>query len=153
MTNPTPEGAPEAAPEPVRPRTLRAMLCQYLKKRDHDPADAVLAPEKEGLQSAIDYTKYLLTLAGGAIAFVIQPTFYGAGNYQVKLWSLLALGFLMLSVISGLFVFSGGSVMLSEKNYNLEHPYVKIPGLINVFSFLIGFICVSVAVAIKLVHS
>jgi hypothetical protein len=111
------------------------------------------APEKEGLQAAIDYTKYLLTLAGGAIAFVIQPTFYAAGNYQVKLWSMLALVFLVISVISGLFVFSGGSMMLSRKNYDLEFRYIKIPGLINVISFSIGFICVSIAVAIKLIHA
>jgi hypothetical protein len=28
--------------KPVRPRALRAMLGQYLKKHDHDLADAVL---------------------------------------------------------------------------------------------------------------
>jgi hypothetical protein len=108
-------------------------------------------PAKEGLQTALDYTKYLLTLAGGAIAFVIQPSFF-SGNYQVKLWSMMALVSLTICVISGLFVFSGGGVMLSRNNYDLEHLWVKIPGLINVLTFSFGFICVAVAVGIKLVH-
>jgi hypothetical protein len=128
---------------------LTAIICGFA----NDKASTRASTREGGLQAAIDYTKYLLTLAGGAIAFVIQPTFYAAGNYQVKLWSMLALVFLVISVISGLFVFSRGSVMLSKKNYDLGDWYIKIPGLINVFSFSIGFICVSVAVAIKLVHA
>ena len=43
--------------------------------------------------------------------------------------------------------------MLSKKNYDLEHPPVKVPGMINVVSFLFGFGCIGAAVVIKLVHA
>src|SRR5262249_32576695 len=102
--------------------------------------------EKEGLQTAIDFTKFLLALAGGAIAFVIQPSFF-AGSGLLKVLCMGALVFLSICVISGLAVFSGGCVMLAQKNYNLEDAHVKIPGLLNVFSFGIGFLFLAVAVA------
>jgi hypothetical protein len=70
--------------------------------------------QKEGLQSAIDFTKFLLTLAGGAIAFVIQPTFF-SGNHLLKTLAIGALFFLSACVISGLLVFSAGAVMLAKK--------------------------------------
>jgi hypothetical protein len=38
--------------------------------------------EKEGLQAAIDFTKFLLTLAGGAIAFIIQPTYFSGKSFS-----------------------------------------------------------------------
>ena len=54
--------------------------------------------EKEGLQAAIDFTKYLLTLAGGAIAFVIQPTFF-SGSLLLKGLSIAALIFSPLALL------------------------------------------------------
>jgi TRAP-type C4-dicarboxylate transport system permease small subunit len=108
--------------------------------------------EKEGLQTAVDFTKLLMALAGGGIALIIQPNFF-AGNLLLKTLSVIALIFLSVCVLSGLIVFSGGSVMLAEKNYNLESPYVKIPGLFNVFSFGFGFVLLAIVIAIKVVSA
>jgi hypothetical protein len=57
------------------------------------PLFMVLLMEKEGLQTAVDFTKFLLTLAGGAVAFIIQPSFF-SGNCLLKTLSLFALAFL-----------------------------------------------------------
>src|SRR5438045_4000684 len=104
--------------------------------------------EKEGLQAAIDYTKFLLTLAGGGIAFVIQPTFF-ANSPGLKALAELSLIALTISAISGLLVFSRGALMLGRKNYDLEDIYIKQAGRVNVLSFAAGFILLSIAVAIK----
>jgi hypothetical protein len=108
--------------------------------------------EKEGLQTAIDFTKFLLTLAGGAIAFVIKPEFFGQSPL-LKYISIAALVLLTVCVISGLFVFSGGCMMLARKDYNLERKYVKLPGIINVVSFGLGFLLISFAVGWKFIWS
>lgn len=110
------------------------------------------APEKEGLQAAIDFTKYLLTLAGGAIAFVIQPTFF-AGDRTMKILAIIALILLTVCVGSGLFVYSRGCVMLSNKNYDLEDKHIKWPGLANVISFGGAFLILAIAVAIKVIYA
>ena len=109
-------------------------------------------PEKEGLQTAIDFTKYLLTLAGGAIAFAIQPQFF-AGSGLLKTISLVALVLLTVSVVSGLFVFSRGCVMLAEKDYRLSDSRIKLFGMLNVVSFGLSFILLAVVVAIKVVEA
>jgi hypothetical protein len=103
---------------------------------------------KEGLQTAIDFTKYLLTLAGGAIAFVIQPTFF-AGSDFLKLLSIASIVLLTICVITGLLVFSRGCVMLAEKDYNLEDKRIKYLGMTNVISFGMSFVLLALAVAIK----
>jgi hypothetical protein len=110
------------------------------------------APNKEGLQSAVDFTKFLLTLAGGGIAFVIQPTqFEGSGS--IKAFSFAALVLLTISAISGLVVFSGSSVNLADGKYQLDDPWIKIPGIINVVSFGFGFVALAVAVAIRILSA
>jgi len=103
--------------------------------------------EKEGLLSAIDFTKYLLTLAGGAIAFVIQPTFY-SNNGFIKVLSVAALILLTICVISGLAIFSRGSVMLSEKTYSLSDPRIRGWGIINIVSFGLAFIILAIAIGV-----
>ncbi len=108
----------------------------------------LLTMEKEGLQTAIDFTKLLMGLAGGGIALVIQPTFYGNDNF-LKILSLGALLFLSISVISGLVVVSAAAPMLAKKDYNLERRYILRPGLCNVFSFAFGFLFLAAVVVIK----
>src|ERR1700685_1821158 len=108
--------------------------------------------EKEGLQSAIDFTKLLMALAGGGIALIVQPSFF-AGNCWIKGCSIIALLLLVLCVISGLVVASGGAVMLARKNYDLENHHIKVPGLFNIFSFGIGFFFLALAMGIKLIGS
>src|SRR5258705_13880130 len=106
----------------------------------------LLMSEKEGLQTAIDFTKYLLTLAGGAIAFGIQPSFF-AGSYWLKGISILALVTLMASIAAGLMVFSRGCVMLSEGKYKLEDSRIRVWGLVNLGTFVFSFFLLAVAVA------
>jgi hypothetical protein len=108
--------------------------------------------EKEGLQAAIDFTKYLLALAGGAIAFIIQPTFF-ANNPLLKTLGLLALVAFTICAISGLFLFSRGCVMLAGKNYDLNDTRIKCLGQTNVISFGVGFLLLALAEAIKLLSA
>lgn len=109
-------------------------------------------PEKEGLQTAIDFTKYLLTLAGGAIAFAIQPTFF-AGHFWLKVLSIAALVLLTWSVIAGLMVFSRGCVMLAEKNYQLSDKRIRLFGMMNVLSFGASLVLLAIAVGIKVIEA
>jgi hypothetical protein len=106
------------------------------------------APQKEGLQAAIDFTKYLLTLAGGAIAFVIQPASL-AGGFWIKALSVAALLLLFTCVVSGLFVLAGGATNLAEGKYSLENRFVKTPGIINVVTFALGFFCLAIVILLK----
>jgi hypothetical protein len=94
--------------------------------------------EKDGLQSAIDFTKLLMALAGGGIGLVIQPTFYGDDSF-LRILSAGALLFLSICVISGLIVVLGATMMLAKKDYNLERRFILRPGLCNIFSLGIGF--------------
>lgn len=104
---------------------------------------------KEGLQTAVDFTKTLLTLSGGAIAFILQPIFYG-DSPLLRTMAVLALLALAICVLSGLSVISGAGILLSQRNYDLENPYIKIPGLINIWSFAAGFLFVAILVAAKI---
>jgi hypothetical protein len=107
--------------------------------------------DKEGLKGAIEFTKILLALSGGAIAFILQPTGGGlAGGTLTGGLALLSLLALSICVISGLFVISGTCVLLAHREYDLENKYVKIPGLINVFSFAGGFLLLAIYIAAKI---
>ncbi|MGA3400022.1 MAG: hypothetical protein ABSC95_12450 [Acetobacteraceae bacterium] len=108
--------------------------------------------EKAGLQSAIDYTKVFLILAGGAIAFIIQPSFFGGGKLS-KLLALLALLSLISCVLSGVLVFSRGCVMLAEKHYDLDDPRIGLPRKVNLLAFQAGFILVALLVALRVLRS
>ncbi len=107
--------------------------------------------EKEGLQAAIDYTKVLLILAGGAIAFIVQPSFFGI-NKLSKLLGILALLSLMACVLSGVAVFSRGSEMLAQKNYDLKDPRIRLPRVVTKQAFQAGFLLVALIVAIRVMH-
>lgn len=107
--------------------------------------------DKEGLKGAIEFTKILLALSGGAIAFILQPSGAGAKPTLLEsgfaLFSLAALG---VCVISGLIVISGACVALSRREYDLENKYVMIPGKVNILSFAVGFILLAIYVAVKI---
>ena len=108
-----------------------------------------MSQKLEGIQSALDFTKYLIILAGGAIAFVIKPDFYGT-DLLLKILSTFSIVLLIISAISGLLVLSAGCVMLSRGDYSLAKPYIKIPGLVNVVSFGFGFLILAIAVSLKI---
>ena len=107
--------------------------------------------DKEGLKGAIEFTKTLLALSGGAIAFILQPATVGAKPTVLEsglaLLSLLALA---VVVISGLVVISGACVLLSRREYDLENKYVMIPGRINIISFAVGFLILALHIAVKI---
>jgi hypothetical protein len=52
-----------------------------------------------------------------------------------------------------LVVFSGSSVNLADGKYQLDDPWIKIPGIINVVSFGFGFVALAVAVAIRILSA
>lgn len=43
--------------------------------------------------------------------------------------------------------------MLARKNYDLEDRHVKIPGMVNVISFGLGFFLLAIAVGIKVLSA
>jgi len=90
-----------------------------------------------------------MTLAEGGMALVIRPTFYGSDEF-LKVLSIWALLFLSICVISGLVVVSGATMMLAQKDYNLERRFILRPGLCNVFSFALGFLFLAAVVMTKL---
>jgi hypothetical protein len=104
--------------------------------------------EKEGLQAAVDFVKYLLTLAGGGIALLIQPNFYQT-SLLIKVLSSFSFICLSVCIISGLLVHARGCVMLAEKKYDLEDWPLKVPGLINQLSFFFGFTLLGIGVALR----
>jgi hypothetical protein len=112
----------------------------------------LLMPEKEGLQTAIDFTKYLLTLAGGAIAFGIQPSFFGS-NVWLKGMALCSLISLVISIIAGLMVYSRGCILLSEGKYKLEDNRIRFWGLINLITFGFSFFLLAIGVAVKIIEA
>ena len=109
-------------------------------------------PQKEGLQTAIDFTKYLLTLAGGAIAFGIQPTFFG-GSAWLKAMALASLVSLVVSIVAGLMVYSRGCILLSEGKYKLEDDRIRFWGLMNLTTFVFSFFLLAVSVAVKIIDA
>ena len=108
-----------------------------------------MATQKEGLQALIDFSKTLLALAGGSIAFIVQPLI-GPSPIWLGSLSIIALLFLAVSVVSGLFVFSGATVKLGHKDHDLEDRYIKIPGLTQLICLMLGFCFLSVIIIVKI---
>ena len=107
--------------------------------------------EKAGLQTAIDTTKVLLILAGGAIVFIIQPSFFG-GSKLSKLLSILALLSLSACIVSGVMIFARGCAMLAQKQYDLK-THDQLPRKVNVMAFQGGFILVALLVALRVLRT
>jgi amino acid transporter len=108
--------------------------------------------DKAGLQAVIDYTKVFLILAGGAIVFIIQPSFFG-GSKLSKLLSILALLSLSTCILSGVMVFARGAVMLAQKQYDLGDVRIGFPRKLSVMAFLAGFILVALLVAMRVLRT
>lgn len=100
--------------------------------------------QKEGIEKAIDFTKYLLTLAGAALAFfVTQIDRLVALSYTWKgIVTLGAISF-TFSIVAGLLVLMRASTMLAEEHYDLRDDSLRIPGLLNVISIGLGSLCFS----------
>ena len=104
---------------------------------------------KEGVQAAIEFVKYLLILTGGGIAFCLQPSFYG-DNIGLKVISCFAVFFLGVSIVAGLFVHSRGCVMLSAGSHDLNDAHLKTPGLVLHVTLVIGYLFVIGGVFLKM---
>lgn len=124
------------APQPVVPEQAKSPDCK--------------GSAKEGLQSSIDFVKYILTLSGGAIAFAMQPSFYGDSRF-LKFMALFCCASLVISIFSGMLVHSRGCVMLSKSSYDLEDKFLKRPGQINQVAFCAGILFLGIAIAFKTV--
>jgi len=98
-------------------------------------------PAKEGLQAAIDVTKFTLAVAGAAIAFLLSSdvlkkvtTFWAKG-----LVTLALVGF-GVSAIGGLLVLLQGASNIANAAYDLNQPLVRYPGMANILGLLVGFV-------------
>lgn len=104
--------------------------------------------DKAGLQAVLDYTKVFLILAGGAIAFIIQPSFFGAGRWS-KTLAILALLSLLACILSGVTLFARGSDMLAHKQYDLDDARIGFVRTMSRLTFKAGFVLVAILVALR----
>jgi hypothetical protein len=107
-------------------------------------------PSKDGLQSAVEVTKYALALAGGAIAYLLgADTLTNASGVLAKLViSASLLGF-FLSAIGGLGVLMRAATQLSEEDYDIANRWISWPGLFNIFGLAFGFATAAVFVFMR----
>lgn len=108
--------------------------------------------EKEGLQATIDFMKLLLGLAVGAIAFLIQPASF-AGSRLLKSLAIVSLICLATTTITALMAISRAGVMLSQGEYSVEDAQFTLFGRVCLLSFGLGFLILSVEVAIKVLRT
>jgi vacuolar-type H+-ATPase subunit I/STV1 len=109
-------------------------------------------PQKDGLDSALEFTKFVITLDSGLIAFLTGAAFLASINEQWETVSVIvSLAFLVASVIAGVFVYMRVATMLSDAKYDLGDPWLSIPGAINVACFAFGAAGVAALAVIELV--
>jgi hypothetical protein len=98
-------------------------------------------PSKEGLQAAIDVTKFTLAVAGAAIAFLLSSDVLKTlrGCWAKALVTLALIGF-GVSAIGGLLVLLQGVSNIANAQYDLNQPLVRYPGVVNILGLLVGFL-------------
>jgi hypothetical protein len=97
--------------------------------------------DKEGLQAAIDLTKYTLTVAGAAIAFLLSSeTLKNVTRVDRKLLVTVALLGFGCSAIGGVMVLMESASNLANKQYELNQPFLRIPGIINIIGLGAGLL-------------
>src|SRR5581483_5128721 len=97
--------------------------------------------EKEGLNAAVEYTKLIITLDSGLIAFLTGTTFVArlhTGSEKLAIVAVLLL--LGLSLCAGLVAYMRACTMLGSADYNLSDRYLSIPGMVNVVCFAVGVV-------------
>lgn len=94
---------------------------------------------KAGLESALDFTKFVIALDGALIAFITGATFLEKvdSGWQ-KIGVIIVLLILTTSLIGGIFVHMRTATMLGSGNYDLNDRHLAIPGMINVVGFALG---------------
>ena len=100
-------------------------------------------PRKEGLQSALDVTKFNVAIAGGAIAFLLDTDSikYAVTSLQRTLLTLALIGF-GVSAICGILVLLEGASMIAGRGFNLDN-YIVVPGVLNFAGLMAAFLFAS----------
>ncbi|SRR5258708_28186181 len=98
-------------------------------------------PAKEGLQAAIDVTQFTLAVAGAAIAFLLSSDVLKkvASLWAKGLVTLALVGF-GVSAIGGLLVLLQGATNIANAQYDLNQPFVRYRGMVNILGLLVGFV-------------
>ncbi len=108
-------------------------------------------PSKDGLDSAIDFTKLLITLDSALIAFATGTSFIATlPHLWQRLTLLAALFLLVISLSAGAFVLMRAATMLAEKNYNLQDKHLGLPGMTNVVCFAGGAVAICILAAFSI---
>ena len=82
-------------------------------------------------------------LVGNKIALPVS-----AKGFLVASWILLT-----FSVIAGVLAYSRIPVQLAEENYDLEDRFFTYPGKVHQLTFIIGILCLGIALILILVGS
>ena len=98
-------------------------------------------PMKEGTQSAMDFTKYTLGVAGAAIAFLLGSDVirHADGLFWKAIMTIAVLGF-GVSAIGGVLVLMEGTTNIANDQFDLRSPYIRMPGIVNFVGLAIGFL-------------
>jgi hypothetical protein len=109
--------------------------------------------KKEGIDGALDFTKFTIALASALIAFVTGATFVQSiDNWWEKTVAICAIGSLVISVVGGIAVYMEAATMLSKGEYDLSKAWIKIPGQINVIMLAIGAAAIGLLAIFKLFY-
>lgn len=107
--------------------------------------------QKEGLESALDFTKFVIAMDGALIAFVTGAAFLQDITSPLERGAaLVALVALAVSIAAGILVAMETATKLSKGQYGLADKWIKIPGAVNVIAFAIGAVAVASLAAFEL---
>jgi hypothetical protein len=106
---------------------------------------------KEGIQGAIAFTKFVITLDSGLIAFMTGASFLGklSGSIEIAA-AIFVLLLLTVSLCAGVAVYMAAITMIDTAVYDLASPYIRIPGQINILCFAGGAVGVGIMAVVEL---
>ncbi|WFU61266.1 hypothetical protein [Bradyrhizobium brasilense] len=106
---------------------------------------------KEGVQGAIEFTKFVIALDSGLIAFMTGATFLGKLHSTIEIVAaIIVLALLAASLCAGVLVYMAAITMIDDADYNLASSHIRIPGQINVVCFAVGAAGVGVLAVLEL---
>jgi hypothetical protein len=109
------------------------------------------APQKEGLESALEFTRFVITVDTALIAFLTGATFLQRiDGLAEKIAVGMVLALLAASIGAGIFVYMRASTMLGQGNYDILDRHLSLPGRWNVLLFAAGAIGVAVLAVVQL---
>jgi hypothetical protein len=106
---------------------------------------------KEGVQGSIEFTKFVIALDSGLIAFLTGATFLGKLHSPVEIVAaIIVLALLAASLCAGVLIYMAAITMIDDAKYDLAAPHIKMPGQINVICFAAGAAGVGILAVIEL---